>query len=296
MDRTQAEPSKVIAIDGLVRDWAFHSDPYPRWRRRQVLETLVRNGRRRPAWSVLKPLTPKSRWMVYFMYAPTGAILPSHRFTLSRLRDMGGNVLVVCATSDPRLVPEELKSFADAIFWKALDGYDFSAYTLALRQISQDSEGADVFVMNDSIFGPFVDLSTGMDHAPWELTGYSASSQIVHHVQSYAFFLKNVTRARMRKLATVFLPFAALSNPVHVIAVQELRFARIASRSMSVGAFWFGDAEKVKDPSLHRPIELLDAGFPFLKKSLLGKHKAKWHSNETILEALHDRGHPTEGL
>jgi hypothetical protein len=71
----------------------------------------------------------------------------------------------------------------------------------------------------------------------------------------------------------MFFPFAALSNPSHVINLHELRFARVASRSMSVGAFWYGDAVKVQDPMLHRPIELLTAGFPFLKRSLLGKKR-----------------------
>ena len=98
----------------------------------------------------------------------------------------------------------------------------------------------------------------------------------------------------MRNLASVFFPFAALSRASDVIAVQETRLARVAARSMKVGAFWFGEADKILDLTLVLPFELLDAGFPFLKRSLLGKHKA-FQNTDSVLSILEAYGHPLEG-
>ena len=192
-------------------------------------------------------------------------------------------------SSIPRSI--HVSTFADALYWKALSGYDFSAYSAALREISRKSPHADVLVINDSVYGPFTDVRSVLAQAPWELTGFTATSQVENHIQSYAFVLKDVTPARMRSLATVMFPWRALSNPHDVIQVQETRFARVAARSMRVGAYWFAEKEQVLDPTLFRPIELITAGFPFLKRSLTGKHQTL-QDVEQIRELLFSLGHP----
>jgi hypothetical protein len=63
---------------------------------------------------------------------------------------------------------------------------------------------------------------------------------------------------------------ASIPHQHDVIQVQETRFARVAARSLRVGAYWFAEKEQVLDPTLFRPIELITAGFPFLKRSLTG--------------------------
>lgn len=282
---------EASGIPGLVENWDFSSISVPRWQRREFMEILIRNGHLRPQSFIVKPLTRKSIWFVYFIYTPSGEMTLAHKFTLSRLRDLGVGICVVCATKDRSLVPDNLSIFADAIFWKAPEGYDFSAYSLALWEIACHSPGADVFIMNDSVFGPFNDLRQVLDKTPWELTGFTASSQLTNHIQSYAFILRNVDRMRMLKLSSVFFPFLALSNPSDVVKVQETRLARVAARTMKVGAFWFGDQRDVIDPTLVRPFELMDAGFPFLKRSLLGKHK-KFQNTDAVIARLKSIGHP----
>ena len=51
-----------------------------------------------------------------------------------------------------------------------------------------------------------------------------------------------------------------------MISCQETRFARVAAKSMSVGAHWYMSAG---DPTQVVPFELIDGGHPFIKKSLL---------------------------
>lgn len=279
------------AIAGMTRRWDFVATPVQRWRIRQAIETVVRNSQPRPDWMAIRPISQQPAWTVYFLFAPDGIFTPSHRFALERLRDAGHRLMVVCAAASPKAIPVEVNNYADALYWKALSGYDFSAYSGALREISRRSPHADVLVINDSVYGPFTDVREVLTHAPWELTGFTATSQVENHIQSYAFLLKNVTPARMRSLATVMFPWRALSNPHDVIQVQETRFARVAARSFTVGAYWFAEKEQVLDPTLFRPIELIEAGFPFLKRSLLGKHQTL-QDVEQIRDLLFTLDHP----
>lgn len=282
-------------IPGLVRNWTFNSCHVARWERRQIIETVLSHAHRRPSHMKIKAVTQRQTWVVYFMYAPNGMLSVSHRFTLERLRDLRLPIFVVCATPSPDLLPQGLTKYCDALYWKGLGGYDFSAYTLALREISQYSSGADVFVMNDSVFGPFADLREVIKKAPWDLTGFTSSNQVTNHIQSYAFILRSVDKARMAKLSTVFFPYFAMSNVNAVIRVQETRLARVAARHMEVGSFWYGDSKEVIDPTLVRPLALLDAGFPFLKRSLLGKHKS-FIDSDSMCSRLELLGHPIDGL
>lgn len=278
-------------LAGLVNRWSFEPSPRRRpvslYERRAALQSVELA----PAHRVIKPVTAQPRWVVYFIYLPQGQLTASHCYTLGRLRALGHPLLVVCACPSEQHLPPELSALCDALYWKALSGYDFSAYKLALHAIARSSSGADVFVMNDSVYGPLADLAPFIDQAPWDLTGFTASSQIENHIQSYAFVLKGVTWWRLTSLWSVFLPVVAFSRPFDVIEYQETRFAKVAARCMTVGAYWYADTGVIEDPTLVHPLAMLDAGLPFLKKSLLGKHARFAHPQE-IESALLRCGHP----
>lgn len=225
----------------------------------------------RPPSRVLKDPSPRNTWVVYFMYCPLGVADARHEFTLLRLREQGFPVLCVCATPRSDLIPEISFELSDALVWKGLGGYDFSAYRIGLETLCEKSSGSRVLVMNDSMLGPFFDLHKFIDSVPWDLAGFTASALHENHIQSYAFVFSRMDWSRLHELDSVFLSSAAYDNVEAVILCQENRLARVASRSMSVGAYWYSDGRSVDDPCLRRPIELLDAGFPFIKRSLLGK-------------------------
>lgn len=290
-DKIGVGGSGALFIPGLVHQWDFVASDTRRWR--YCIKAWLRRASRFPSWQELKPLVPKRRWIVYFMYCPNGQIEPYHRFALERLHVSDGGLLVVCAAPSATAIPQEARHFADALYWKALPGYDFSAYTLALRRIASRSPHADVFVMNDSVFGPFQSIEGIFSSAHWDLSGFTASSAIENHIQSYAFVLKNVTIRTMNCLLPVLFPLAAFSDFEDVVRVQETRFARVASARMSVGANWFSSVGEVVDPTLTGPLELLNYGHPFLKRSLLGKHKG-FQSEELICEALIRLGCPID--
>lgn len=234
---------------------------------------MLRSLRPAPPARELKPVTPRARWSVYFIWAPDGRLAPAHRFTLARLRARDAGLLVVVATPDAAMVPNECYHMADALWWKALPGYDFSGYAIALHAIARGSPGTDAFVMNDSVMGPFGEVERLLDDAPWDLAGFTASSLFENHIQSYAFQLRRVTPERMKTLGSVFPRRWRFDRFQDVIFGQETRFARVASRTMTVGAWWWYDTGRGLDLLLQEPFALLQAGYPFLKRSLLGKSR-----------------------
>jgi len=284
-------PEASAAIPGLTRNWTFQPAAVRVSERLRTANRVLRYASRAPASAVLKPARPAARWVVCFVYVPGAGLSAGQRFTLERLKALALPVLVVCACPRDSAVLPVLRELCDALLWKDLPGYDFSAYRLALSHLAAHSPGADVLVMNDSVYGPFSDLREVFDTAPWGLTGFTASNQRAPHIQSYAFLLRDVRPSTMVWLAPVLLPGLAFNQFRQVVDLQETRFARVASRSMSVGALWFGDVRDVSDPTLARPLELLDGGFPFLKRSLLGKHQGIIE-REAVLARLEALGHP----
>lgn len=272
----------------LIRDWTFKADPFSRWHQRRVVKAVLRQSSPAPKWRELKPVSPQRDWFVYFIFSPSGELEPTHHFTLYRLREEGFAIVVVFASRDPAAVSKDIFVLADALYWKALEGYDFSAYKIALDAIARRSPGADVVVMNDSVFGPFTPIRPFLEKTTWELTGFTATSKIESHIQSYAFMMADVTPARIRKLWPVFVPFRAFNRQQDVIDFQESRFARVANQQMTVGAFWYA---KQENPTLSQPFELLEQGFPFMKRSLIGKSKEYQdiHQVEAFLRGV---GHP----
>lgn len=281
-------------VQGLISNWSFvPSDGSLSLRVQRFFRTRFRR-RPVPEHRILKPATQRRAWIAYFVFAPDGRLTPSHRFTLERLRAIDAGLLVVCACRKAEDVPADILTIADAVCWKALSGYDFSAYSLALRMLSTTSEGATVLVMNDSIVGPFVDLTPFIANSPWDLTGMTASSLVENHLQSYAFVVRELTASRMEHLGAVFPETYAYDESFDVIVCQETYFARAAMAHMSVGAYWFAPNE-VPDPTLNLPLPLLDAGFPFMKKSLFGKHSKFQSGAHADLHArLQGYGHPAE--
>lgn len=278
------------AVPGAAFRWTFAASAASIRTRPRRLRALFRSLRPMPAHQVLKPVTPRARWSLYFIWAPDGQLDDAHRFTLDRLAERDAGVCVVVAAPEVGRVPAELLDRVDALWWKALPGYDFSAYAIGLHAIAAASPGADVLVMNDSVFGPLFPLEPLIDEAPWELTGMTASNEPENHIQSYAFHLRALTPARMRALGSVLPRRWSMQHFQDVVLCQETRLARVAARSLSTGAWWAGAGDQA-DLTLWQPLALVNAGLPFVKRSLLGKW-AGIQPLEEVQAVLRRHGHP----
>lgn len=281
------------SADRLVRNWRF-SPSTPSMLTRLRRARLYRRGSA-PRSQILRVPWPSERWNCLFLFAPKGVLDVDQEEILTRLRALAGRLLVVVATPTPDRIPAAV-TMADALIWKDLPGFDFSAYALALDAIARFAAGAMAYVQNDSVLGPFGDLDALIRDAPWDLTGFIGSPAVENHFSSFAFVLKQVTTMRMKALAPVVSTSWSYDDFVTVVMLQETRFARTASRAMTVGSLWYlpvrptepSLAGKVAqrlgivrganvhdirgDATLSFPLALLDHGFPFLKRSLFTKY------------------------
>ena len=220
-----------------------------------------------------------------------GEMTAAHRYTLDRLAAEPGRLLVVCAAATSDAVPAEIAERCDALIWKALPGFDFSAYGIALRHLAAVSPGCDAFVMNDSVLGPFASPAAALADAPWDLAGFTGSWLFENHIQSYAFQLREVTPGRVAALAPVLSRRTAFNRYMDVVICQETRLARVAARTMRVGARFFVADRVAHNPSLHHAAMLARAGVPFIKRSLL-THYAAFQDRTEIAAIVAGHGHP----
>jgi hypothetical protein len=246
--------------------------------------------RRRPNAVGMTPVKKSGSWAVYFVYAPDLMLSSNHHFTLSRLREEGFLVCVVCASPRRCEVPAGLARYCDALYWKALPGFDFSGYTIALEEIALRAPGSDVLVMNDSVFGPFKPLRPLVSGTRWDLTGFTASGRIENHIQSYAFHICAFDQQRLAAMRKTFHRHSCYWDVDGVIRYQEIPMARVAYRTMTVGSLWYSPLHS-HDPTLHMPYDMLQHGYPFMKRSLLTKF-AHVTQRTSVLDVLKSYGHP----
>jgi hypothetical protein len=294
LDRLRIFEDETLS-DGLRENWDYAPSRPPLWYQKVRFKAIFRKRRRPPRFEAIKPISGGGdAWTLWFIYLPDGNLGESHRFTIERLLKLDRRLLIVCATPNPYDVPAEVVCRADAVYWKALEGFDFSAYGLGLRALADSAPHANVLVINDSVYGPFGDLSVLLERAQWDLTGFTASPQFENHIQSYAFLIRDVTRRRLRELGQIFPRAFSYDDIFTVVACLETRFARLASRHMTVGAFWYGPDDGT-DPSVSHALELFARGMPFLKRSLLGKHREKV-DQQAVRDTLSQLGHPLPAI
>lgn len=285
----------VKPFPGAQTNWAYvPSRPrleivWRRWKAKRAKEAG-------PAWKAIVPAVQRQRWLVYFVFLADGKLDAGHLFTLDRLAQEDASLLVICACPDGHPVLQELQSRSDALYWKATNGWDFSAYAIALSELARHSPGADVLVLNDSVFGPFRPLVPFMDAAPWRLTGLTGNAVEENHVQSYAFVVKSIDGELMDTLSPVMSTQWSYNAADPVILLQETLMARVVHSHIGVGAYFYTDGSRYEDLCLNCPEQLLEAGFPLLKRSLLGKFTGVFQDPKGMQALLRRQGHPAMPL
>ena len=304
-------------MNQLIRAWTFAPSSPSLPSHLSRLKSRLTGPVPRPAFRIAKPFLPARRWNVLFLYLPDGRLNEGQLFTLARMARMEGKLAVIAALPSDVPIPKDLDA-ADGLLRKDMAGYDFSAYTLAAEQIATQSPGARVYIQNDSVFGPFGDIDRLIEEAPWDLTGFLASSMLENHIQSFAFVVRHLDAAWLSSMRPILFEDVAFDRYRDVVNLQETRMARVAARRMSVGAYWFDPHSGASETPFHTlvarklgkrspgPVQTSDAslvhahllvknGFPFLKASLLGRN-AHLGERKPLIEALRQHGHPTDGL
>jgi lipopolysaccharide biosynthesis protein len=281
----------VESFPGACTYWDYvASTPSLRTRARRIIQQWQRDPA--PAAMTLKPPLGRARWVLYFVFLPDGKLTETHRFTLERLAKENVQIMVICACPASHSVLDELSPLCQALCWKEPKGWDFCAYAMGLTLLAKRAAGSDVLVLNDSVFGPFSPVVPFMEAAPWRLTGFTGNNQSEHHIQSYAFIIKSIDNDFLEHLAGILNTQFYYRNQQGVVLCQETQMARKAAKRYAVGSFWFTTSIESTDLCLGWPVQLVDAGFPFVKRSLVGKFANAFNQATEIQALLYRLGHP----
>jgi len=283
----------VRDFPGACTYWHFVASR-PTWITR--VRRQISQWRRQPAPESLAIKAPPGpgRWVLYFIYLPDGRLTQAHRYTLARLAQEDLQVMVVCACAPRHPVLNELMPWCQALHWKELKGWDFCAYAIGLAQLAKHAPGSDVLVMNDSVYGPFFPLVPFINQAPWRLTGFTGNNQAENHIQSYAFIIKCIDDAFVTHLSGIIDLRLRYCRQEAVVLCQETRLARKAAEKYTVGSYWFTTSNEANDLCLGWPVQLTDAGFPFMKRSLLGKFVGVFNRASDMQALLQRFEHPVD--
>ena len=283
----------AAALRTLEVDWTYR--PSRRTARVRTSRLVRRIIQRRgpPLYRALVPVTPAGRWIAYFLFMPDGRVSDAHRYTLARLRsELGVKLLLIAAAPAPGPEFDELGLYADALYWKALSGFDFSAFAIAIHAVAAHSPGAELILLNDSVFGPFTSLTTFFGALPWDLAAITANAEVENHTQSYCWRVREVSTALVAGLRRVLSPDWAYDRFADVVLLQETRLARHAAACGTVGAKWFSrSGVSSVELTTSAPIELVEMGAPVLKRSLFGKF-GHLHPRQSLLQILRRFDHP----
>lgn len=188
----------------------------------------------------------------------------------------GYQVVVTSGCESPR--PLDLGPGVDparlVILRKPNAGYDFGSWSVALEMVPGAAGAARTLLLNDSMAGPFTSLTPlleDFDRTPADVWAMTDTQQFGSHLQSYCLGFRDGILAD-RPLQRFWSRIRHETDKDRIIHDNELGLSRLlrAEGYVLLPAY---PHEKVV-PSGQNPVikgwrQLLDLGFPFLKREIL---------------------------
>ncbi len=183
-----------------------------------------------------------------------------------------GLVVVSTASLDPSA--DNLKKLREqgvSVIVRENYGLDFASWQCGLDALGADLEKVEwIYLINSSLYGP-VRTDVDIFSPPTSSTnvyGLTASREYTFHAHSY--FLGFDRRAvQQPAFKTFFSSISTSESKWSVILNSELSWLRYFCRcDLTVGTLFEPPRKHTINPLTRQWLNLLDAGFPFIKKSL----------------------------
>jgi len=244
------------------------------------------------------------RWCIYSHYARNEQVAQYVLFAIEKLKEAG---FEVCFISTSKGISESalegLKRLAACVAIRENIGYDFGSYKVGIELLSSKKVKArQLLLTNDSVFGPFNDLTSILVKATeFDIYGLTDSIDRSYHIQSY-FIVYNQRILNSIHFSEFWNSVRLLSNNVpsfkdSIIDQYEVGGSQFfLKHGFRIGAaFSFKDIAYKSFTAYLREVELaqvqpgfvvtplklganltheywrelLDLGYPFLKRELL---------------------------
>lgn len=230
------------------------------------------------AWSVpcevVRPLRlpAGSEIALFVTHSRSGKIKPHVLPYLRALKAKGLGVLLIATVDRPVDLPAELIAAADALIVRRNAGYDFGAWSHALKLYPQLYGAATLYLVNDSVFPAAGDAPIGaiidrVRASTADLVGLTESHEWRWHVQSYFLAIKP-RLLRSRGFHGFMNDLRLLTRKDHVIRAYEVSLGEMAERDGYAVDILFPSATAI-NPTLFGWRQLIADGLPFVKLLLL---------------------------
>jgi len=227
------------------------------------------------------------RLLIYSFYSSNGIDTGYRYYFLSKVRDIFDQILVVVNGDIENNTKEKISEVSDEIIIRENRGFDACAYQYVLRDVLhyELSKYEELFLVNDTFYGPFFDLKDVIHEAEsknadlWGMTFYkkdpnSVSGEVQYsHIQSY-FLAFRYTIFSKSVFSSFWNNVGCFSNVADVIKNYESVLTHYFADNMGA-KYWTYMQELTinfnigKNPYLTHPYDLIENKFPFLKKKAI---------------------------
>lgn len=260
--RSILRPAAAAALHGYL--WLMTSRPAVALHKRLCAPDTA-------AWRwETRPMGKYYKVCVFVTYAPDGQIPERAIRHASIWRDEGYEVLFVVALDNFSNHPSI--PFGHALCRENI-GHDFAAWSRALAEMPLD-ETVVLATVNDSVFasGALAKSIRNAERSKADMVGFTENHEGRRHIQSYAVIFKGRC-INSDAFSDFWKPRLGSRN--QVIWTYEVQMAaRMARDGFKVEAL-FPLKSRLNPTHFHWP-ELLDRGFPYLKRSSLPRRYDEW--------------------
>lgn len=161
-----------------------------------------------------------------------------------------------------------------SVFRRPNAGYDFGSWAVFLDAYPRVASARRVILANDSLVGPFADLTAildGFGACTTDMWGLTSSTQDCAHLQSYMIGYTDGALAR-QPLWDFWRDVRVQPDKKRTIRANEIglgRLAKSADLSMSAHFPWWTVAQELQNPTTVGWRRLILRGFPFVKRELV---------------------------
>ncbi|MEO7070279.1 MAG: glycosyltransferase [Nostocoides sp.] len=216
-----------------------------------------------------------SRIAVLAEYDRASRVRPNATALAEALASAGYPTIVVCAREPwVRLTPPVVHERV-AVVRRPNLGYDFGSWAAVLSAYPAVARAAHVVLTNDSLLGPFspIDgLLTTAETAGTDIWAATSSELPRPHVQSYFLTFHEGVLARPA-LKNFFAGVTHQHSKKAVVQAYEMGLSQLLrDEKLTTAAGWTAQdlgLPPAANPTFHGWRQLLDAGFPFVKRVLV---------------------------
>ncbi|WP_108860593.1 rhamnan synthesis F family protein [Ruegeria sp. Alg231-54] len=221
-----------------------------------------------------EPFPERARLLIYVVYAAENRLSDLHRYQVDCYREAGFSVVLVANSNGEFKCSEQDLSRFVCVLSRPNRGFDFGAWSCAVRSIGGLSNCKEVSFTNDSIIPTSADalrdLLVRSDRRDDDVLFMTNNNELRPHKQSYFFTLRN--QAMKGSALDLLSDMTEYTSKWDLINEVEIHLSdHFSALGLTVGAV-FDDQDLLDDPSnvtVHRFEEMVERGFPFVKATLV---------------------------